>query len=797
MRMLIRGAVVGLGCVGLAVLAVVVLVQPELVGSPGAGRSRGRSASFARPDASRTPVPPPAEESGIPLYGDGFIDDSGYTLSTAYTGEIADRGSIEQVREATRTRVDRGIQTILDEIAERRLDPPPSLFDAAELCQRQIWLGALELSRGEFARAVPWLEKAYRTASLPGLPREPRANIEALLGVAALRRGELENCVACLGPSSCILPIAAEARHQFPDGSREAIRHFTAYLDERPDDLGVRWVLNLAAMTLGEYPNGVPPRFRLPLERGASRLDVGRFANVAQAAGLGTRGANMAGGSIFDDFNGDGLPDLFLCSFDVDLGAALYINKGDGTFEDQASAWGLSNHVLALNCSAGDYDNDGRLDVLLLRGGWENSAPLTLLRHAGGHFEDVTAAAGLAEPIASQSAAWGDYDNDGDLDILVAGEYLETPTGGLFADPKALTQNDARNRCRLYRNNGDGTFTNVAEPAGVTNDRYAKGVAWGDYDDDGWLDAYVSNMGGPNRLYHNNGDGTFDDRAEPLGAAGPTNSFACWFWDYDNDGRLDLFVCGYQAFLTDYVADLLGQPRRPGVELPRLYRNLGPEGFRDMTAEAGLDRVYLPMGANFGDIDNDGYLDIYLSTGRPSYAFLVPNVLLKNVGGRRFEDVSIRSGTAHLQKGHGVSFADYDGDGDLDLFAELGGAVPGDRAHNALFQNPGHGRHWLAVKVVGTKANRLALGAKLKVDIEASDGTTHTVHRTIGGNSSYGGNRLVEHVGLGGGVRVRELSVVWPGTGTRQTFRNPPIDQMIQITENEHTIKSALIEHAR
>jgi hypothetical protein len=787
MRTALRVAMVGLGCLGLALLAVVVLVQPEILGSPGTGRGRG--ATSPRPAAPRNAAEPPVPDgtNGIPLYGNGFIDDSGYTLGTAYTGEIADRGSLEQVREATRTRVDRGIQTILAEIAEHRLDPPQSLYDAAELCQRQIWIGALHMSRGDFDQAVPWLEKAHRTASRPGLPREPRANIEALLGVAALRRGELENCVACLGPSSCILPIAAEARHQFPGGSREAIARFASYLDQRPGDLGVRWVRNIAAMTLGEYPGGVPPRDRIPLDRHQSKLDVGRFVNVAQASGLGKRGANMAGGSVFDDFNGDGRPDVFLTSFDVDLGAALFVNRGDGTFDDQAAAWGLKEHALALNCAAGDYDNDGRLDVLLLRGGWENSAPLTLLHHAGDHFEDVTAAAGLAEPIASQSAAWGDYDNDGDLDILVAGEYLETPTSGLFADPRALASRDARNRCRLYHNNGDGTFDDVAEPAGVTNDRYAKGIAWGDYDADGWIDAYVSNMGGPNRLYRNNGDGTFEDRAESLGVAEPTNSFACWFWDHDNDGRLDLFVCGYQAFLTDYASDQLGQPRRPGVELPRLYRNLGPEGFRDATADAALDRVFLPMGANFGDIDNDGFLDVYLSTGRPSYAFLVPNVLLKNVGGTSFEDVSQRSGTAHLQKGHGVSFADYDADGDLDLFAELGGAVPGDRAHNALFRNPGHRRHWLALKLVGTKANRLAIGARLRVDVEGPDGTVHSVHRTIGGNSSYGGNRLVEHVGLGDGRRVREIAITWPGSGAKQTLRDVPIDRTIEITEGVET----------
>ncbi len=156
-----------------------------------------------------------------------------------------------------------------------------------------------------------------------------------------------------------------------------------------------------------------------------------------------------------------------------------------------------------------------------------------------------------------------------------------------------------------------------------------------------------------------------------------------------------------------------------------------------------------PMGANFGDIDNDGYLDIYLGTGDMSYEGLDVNLMFKNVDGLRFDDVTTSSGTGHLQKGHGVSFADWDGDGDLDLFVELGGATPGDQAYNALFQNPGLGRQWLKVKLVGTKTNRAALGAKIRVDVKSADGQMRSIYRTVGNNSSFGGNSLVEMIGLG------------------------------------------------
>ena len=179
-----------------------------------------------------------------------------------------------------------------------------------------------------------------------------------------------------------------------------------------------------------------------------------------------------------------------------------------------------------------------------------------------------------------------------------------------------------------------------------------------------------------------------------------------------------------------------------------------------MTAEVGLDRVVLPMGSNFGDLDNDGFLDIYLGTGRPSFLYLMPNVLFRNDGGRRFEDVTAATGTGHLQKGHGVAFADWDRDGDADIFLEAGGAVPGDRAHNVLFQNPGYGNHWLTVKLVGTRTNRAALGAKIRVDLPGPAGAVASRYRTITAGSSFGGNPLACTVGLGRASRFSARSLV-------------------------------------
>ena len=222
-------------------------------------------------------------------------------------------------------------------------------------------------------------------------------------------------------------------------------------------------------------------------------------------------------------------------------------------------------------------------------------------------------------------------------------------------------------------------------------------------------------MEGAARLYHNHGDGTFVDVAPDLGIVGPPHGFTCMFWDYDNDGRLDIFVADYSSNLAEVVADYLGLPVY-SEDHAHLYHNLGTGGFREVSREAGLARPMPTMSVNAGDIDNDGDLDLYLGTGWMSLSGLVPDLMYINVGGR-FEDVTESSGTGHLQKGHGVSFADWDDDGDLDLFVVLGGGYPGDRGYNALFQNPGHGRHWLKVRLVGTKTNRSAIGAKIRVDL--------------------------------------------------------------------------------
>lgn len=779
--------------IGLCCLVVVAMWFIDS-GAPTAGKSTTSSASSASSassvssreatqtlSANRVTSDPAVRRTlSEPFIDQGVLADSGLETAFAFTGPGADSQSLKELREAIQMRVERGAAELQAELLRLRQSAVREDLNEAKVRYR---IGTLFMYEGRFDEASAAFTKALTLGRSGGLPQQFQQRLTAYLGITAMRRGEVDNCIECLGPSSCIFPISPEAVHQHPSGSREAIKHFTAYLKELPGDLRVRWLLNLAFMTLGEYPEQVPPEYLISLDSFQSKLDVGRFENAAPFVGLTVRGPNLAGGGVFNDFTGDGLPDLLTTSLDVDRGASLFVNRSDGKFEDRSESAGLADQVYALNVTCADFDNDGNLDALLLRGGWENPMRLSLLRNKGnGVFEDVTIESGLGLPIATESAAWGDYDNDGLVDLFVCGEYM--PLSGPIK-----TAPDPRNRCRLYHNLGQGKFVDVAASAGVANEQYSKGSAWGDYDGDGRLDLFVSNMNSPCKLYHNEGDGRFRDVASEMGISDQGHSFACWFWDYDNDGRLDLFINDYSGFLADVVAGAAGVKSEKALH-PRLYRNVGDAGFRDVTRDSGLDRPILAMGCNFGDIDNDGKLDIYFGTGRMSLEQLLPNLMFKNIGGGRFEDVTMSSGTGHLQKGHGVSFADWDCDGDLDFFVEVGGAVPGDKGYNLLFQNPGHRRHWLKVKLVGSRTNRVALGARIRAVVKDRDGATRSIYRTVGNNSSFGGNSLVESIGLLDATAVAELEVAWPTSGTVQSFRDIAADQAIEIVEGAESFKS-------
>jgi hypothetical protein len=585
-------------------------------------------------------------------------------------------------------------------------------------------------------------------------------------GVTALRRGETDNCVMCRGESSCIIPVAPAAVHTNQDGARLAIKHFTEYLAQFPDDLEVRWLLNVAHMVLGEHPDKVDPKYLIRLDRFVnSEFDIGRFRDIGATVGFNR--LNESGGTIVEDFDNDGLFDVLFTSWDASVPVVLYKNMGDGTFKDVTERAGLKGQLGGLGCVQGDFDNDGNMDIFLPRGAWiEHAIRPSLLRNNGnGTFTDVTEKAGLADALNSDTAQWIDFDNDGHLDLLVACE---------------------RQSIRLYRNNGNGTFTDVAKAVGLAEHRGAwKGCAWLDYDNDGFPDLFLNdlNKDGTTKLFHNVPDGKggrkFVDVTAEMGIDGPKIGLSCWAFDYDNDGFIDIFATSFDRSVEDVVKGLLGQPH--GRQSNRLYKNMGGKKFVDVTKEAGLDLCFSSMGTNFGDFDNDGYLDFYLGTGDHDLATLVPNRMFKNVGGKRFADVTGTSGTGNLQKGHGVGCADWDRNGTVDIFIQMGGALPGDGYHNILFQNPGQGNNWLSVKLVGTKTNRAAIGARITAVTAGPNPLT--VRRHVSSGSSFGGNPLEQHLGLAKADRVAVLEITWPVTGARQVVRDVPANRAIEITE--------------
>jgi hypothetical protein len=627
-------------------------------------------------------------------------------------------------------------------------------IDRAQMYVLQAQLHAF---RGEMVPAIASLEQARRiaVAQVPDL----RLQLNEALGIAHLHKAELDNGVYERPGDRCLLPGKPSAHFTKTADLTAAIQYFSRYLTEVPDELEVRWLLNLAHMYAGTYPAAIPRAQLIPPSAFASAEDAPHFVDVAPRVGLD--GASLSGGVIVDDFDGDGRLDLVTSSIDSCAPLRFFRRTEDGMFSEQGARAGLGEQLGGLNLLQTDFDNDGHLDILVLRGGWETPQRKSLLRNNGdGTFTDVTAASGLARVLTgTQTAVWTDIDNDGFLDLFVGNE---------------------NGPAQLFRNKGDGTFEDIAAKAGVDRRGFNKGVAAADYDNDGWPDLYVSNLGGRNFLYHNNHDGTFTELGQGAGVPGPGQGFPTWFFDYDNDGYDDLFVGSFVTSVDEVARAFLHKPRNG--DTVKLYRNLGDGSFEDVTAQVGLDKVLMVMGANFGDIDNDGFLDLYLGTGNPSYASLVPSLLLRNKGGRSFVDVTASSGTGELHKGHGVAFADLDQDGDEDIVFEVGGATPGDAHALRLFQNPGNGNDWITLKLTGVKTNRAAIGARITVTVDGADGR-RVMHRTVGSGGSFGASPLQQHIGLGAGARRVDVEIWWPTTNTRQRFADVGRNRFLEITE--------------
>jgi len=587
-------------------------------------------------------------------------------------------------------------------------------------------------------------------------PRAQTVNAQSkmfheFLAICYLRLGEQENCQDNHNDASCIIPLAEKGLHTLPMGSEKAISKYKEILAVFPEDNQSRWLLNLAYITLGKYPHEVPKSYLIPMHSLDSEM---AFRNTGTQ--LGVDDFDLSGSVIADDFNGDGLVDIICSSWGLNGKLKYYENGGKSGFQDKTKSAGLDKVKGGLNLKQADIDNDGDLDFIILRGAWRprfdwGILPNSLMRNDGkASFSDITLESGVYSKMPTQSAEWFDYNNDGLIDLYIANE----------TNPSS----SERFPCALYKNLGSNNFENVAHETGAALIGYFKGVSSGDFNNDGYRDIFLSNLKGANVLLQNNGGSSFSNITKQAGVDKPYAAFPCWFFDADNDGYEDIFVSSYDEIqFTDQSGQLassyLKKPLR--TESLKFYKNRDGVSFEDKTDQFMDYTAIGTMGCNYGDIDNDGFLDFYLGTGATDYRSVVPNRFFSNQGGKKFVDKTFALGLGHIQKGHGIAFADFDNDGDQDIYAVMGGAFEGDIFPNALFENPGSNNNFLKLKLVGTVANKSAIGAKIHL-VTKQNGVERSVYHTVGSGASFGANTLIAHLGLDQSDEIIKLTIRWP-----------------------------------
>jgi len=601
--------------------------------------------------------------------------------------------------------------------------------------------------------------------------------INEFLAVCYLRLGEQTNCQDNHSPASCIIPLSEEAMHTQKEGSTKAIEMILELLKTTPADENYIYILNLAYMTLGQYPDGVPPQYLRKMTGRENDKLIPFFKN--KAAELGLDDYRLSGGVVIDDFNNDNFLDIAISSWSLLHPIKIFYNRGNGIFEENNSEL-LKGITGGLNLIHTDYNNDGLLDLYVLRGGWlKQGPPNSLLRNNGDEsFTDVTFETGLAASHPTQTAVWADFNNDGFLDLYIGNE---SSTAG--AHPN-----------ELYINQNGKSFINKAQELGTGLSLYSKGTAVSDYDHDGDMDIYISVLKGPNFLLQNQmsdtGELKFLNKASELGVSEPVESFPCWFFDANNDGWDDIFVSGYSTtnynqYASEWTKSVNGQAFSSPP--PKLYINNKKGGFTDQSQSYGFDTPSFTMGANFGDINADNLPDIYLATGEPDYKAVIPNRMFLNINGSKYSEVSSQGGFGHIQKGHAVSFADIDNDGDEDVYCVLGGAYEGDIFFNALFENPHNVSSWIKFKLQGTESNRAAIGARIILSTQWK-GNKMEYHSSISNSSSFGENPFIKNFSLKEAEKPLSLDIIWP-SGHREKILGLKRNTLHIITEKNDNVE--------
>ncbi len=595
-------------------------------------------------------------------------------------------------------------------------------------------LGKTLSRRGDFAKAIPHFQQVLKRTKDPTQTAETHREI----GTCYYRSGNFI----------------------------DAASHFYQAQQWVKDPID-QWMLKVALDQIPESSRPPLPRGVLFPGRSVARSPV-EFRDIAPKLGIDRLNGN--GTVAWGDYDGDGDLDLFLAGSGHFL--AVYRNDGlDRKFTDVTKEVGLANVPSGYSLNLIDYDKDGKLDLYVCLNGWSGPMKNKLFHNVGGRFEDVSAASGADDDGDGFVSVWGDLDNDGWIDLVIA--------NGVLKDGSTP---------RVYRNNGDGTFRRMT-PFQEPPQWGAIGIALGDYDKDGDLDIFINGLNdAPNRLYRNDGNWRFTEVTRQAGVTQePHNGFVCFLFDYDNDGWQDLLTTSLAPWPA-VVEGMRGDysPGRPHPDATRLFRNKGDGTFQDVTMQAGLFYPMGTMGAGVADLDNDGYMDIYFGTGDPQLTRLEPNRFFHNNGDGTFSEQDCgfaRPGN----KGHGVAFVDIDNDGDLDLYAQLGGHYPGDRARNALYENHSKGNnHWLMLDLEGVRGDRFGIGAQ--VTVRAAGGWQ--AFREVKGSEGFGAtNPYRVHFGLGNRTLLESVEIRWPG-GVVQRLPRVKADQVLAVKEESASAKA-------